>query len=323
MDYSANTFKEDSDMKRVLLITALALALSLVVTGIALADDGGTGDTASAGDVALLLAPLVAAATAIERFIEMCFNQVESTILNLGSFLNMGGEYVKWAQGQVEEFQKMFLTLGDEVNKAKAAVSRAMKAVEEAPEGAEHEKAKAELDKVKNEAAARVSAFDTAEDALEDAQDRLVQFLKEPYWVSRKQAIATLAAIVLGVAAAFVGRIRMFDLLNIDLAKGVTNAGLAQFLVGVDMAITGLVIGTGSGPVHSLIGILQSTKDTINKAGKLWKGEGVAALGEVVQPERAVVGGRGGVDFDVMAVEEPLPEGGTAKSRRRIERLLR
>jgi hypothetical protein len=314
-------------MKRLVWVTVLVLALWLVVAGVAWAADGDYQEDVTAGDVALLLAPLVAAATAIERFIEMGFNQVESVILNLGNTLGAGGEYVKWAQGEVDDVQKVFLALGEDVRKAQTALNQALKRVEEAPAGAERDKAMAELQKAEKEATVRVSAFDKAEDALEDAQERLVQFLKSPYWVSRKQAIATLAAIVLGLVAAFMGRIRMFALLNIDLAAGVTDPAVAQFLAGVDMAITGLVIGTGSGPVHSLIGILQNTKDTIGEAGKLWKGTAAVRVfaGEMAAPERARGAGAGGVSFGVMAAPEAeeLPEGGAARRRRGIERLLR
>ena len=36
-----------------------------------------------------------------------------------------------------------------------------------------------------------------------------------------------------------------------------------------DMLITGFVLGAGSGPLHSLIGILQSAKDTLANLGKV------------------------------------------------------
>jgi len=314
-------------MKRVFWVTVLVLALWLMVAGVAWAADGDNQDGVTTGEVALLLAPLVAAATAIERFIEMGFNQVESVILNLGNALGAGSEYVKWAQGQVKDVQKLFLALGEDVRKAQTALNQALKRVEEAPAGAARDHAMAELQKAEKEAADRMSAFDKAEDALEDAQERLVQFLKSPYWVSRKQAIATLAAIVLGLVAAFTGRIRMFALLNIDLAAGVTDAGVAQFLMGVDMAITGLVIGTGSGPVHSLIGLLQNTKDAVDEAGKLWKGTAAVRVfaGEAAVPERARGAGAGEVSYGVMAAAEAegLPEGGAARRRRGIERMLR
>jgi len=145
----------------------------------------------------------------------------------------------------------------------------------------------------------------------------VVEFLKSPYWVSRKQAIATLAGIVLGLIVAFAGQIRMFGLLGIDLAGITTDPGLARFLVGVDVAITGLVIGTGSGPVHSLITLLQNTKDAVNKAGKLWHGRALAEVSG--EPGAAPLAAFRAAPSPE---EEPLAEG-EARRRRRIERMLR
>jgi vacuolar-type H+-ATPase subunit H len=296
-------------MKRFLLITVLALALSLMVTTVALASNGEPDESVSTGEIALLLAPLVAAATAIERFIEMCFNQVESSILTVGKTLRLGGQHLKFVRGQVKDVQKSFETLREDVRGAEKALVDATKKVMQAQNDEVLEEAKKELKDAEN----RLSAFDSAEDVLEDAQNRVVEFLKSPYWVSRKQAIATLAGIVLGLIVAFAGQIRMFGLLGIDLARGFEDKEtLMNFLVGVDIAITGLVIGTGSGPVHSLITLLQNTKDAVGKAGKLWKGRALSeALGEEV-------GTRG---FPRRG-EEP-PAEGEARRRRRIERMLR
>ena len=41
----------------------------------------------------------------------------------------------------------------------------------------------------------------------------------------------------------------------------------------MDKLVTGLLIGTGSAPMHSLIGLLQNTKDAVDSARALWKGE--------------------------------------------------
>ena len=96
-------------MKRLLLIVGLVLILSLITTNIALAqnpgaEEPGTDDT-TAGEVALLLAPLVAAATVIERIIEMIFNWYESLVLNASNLIGQGKGYLKWAKDQVKKLQ--------------------------------------------------------------------------------------------------------------------------------------------------------------------------------------------------------------------------
>ncbi len=43
----------------------------------------------------------------------------------------------------------------------------------------------------------------------------------------------------------------------------------------IDMLVTGLVIGSGPGPMHDLIGILQSGRNALNNLGQLAKTQDV------------------------------------------------
>jgi hypothetical protein len=61
--------------------------------------------------------------------------------------------------------------------------------------------------------------------------------------------------LILGVIVAALGQLQMFAML-----------GIGSVPARVDVFITGLVIGTGSYPVHSLVGILQQTKETLDGA---------------------------------------------------------
>ena len=87
--------------RRVFWFTLLLLTLMFCLPSVVLAQEGDTG-AVSGGEVALLLAPLVAAAAVIERVLEMLFSWYESVILNAGSFLGLGGKYVRWAQQRLE-----------------------------------------------------------------------------------------------------------------------------------------------------------------------------------------------------------------------------
>ena len=51
------------------------------------------------------------------------------------------------------------------------------------------------------------------------------------------------------------------------------------------MIITGLVIGTGSAPVHSLIGLIQNTKDAVDGARAMWDGRAFADIKNSVRRE--------------------------------------
>lgn len=230
-------------MKRFVKVSVLVFLLLLTLAVVVQAQDEQPAEAATAGEVALLLAPLVAAATAIERLIEMGFSWFESMVMSASTFLNLGGAYVKWAREQV-------------------AVCR--QALFSAP-------------------AAGVSA---AETALQDAEQRLKNWVKTEPYLSIKRGLSVPIGIILGIIVAWVSKLQMFKLLGVNLVAlnaAETNPALAQFLISVDVLVTGLVIGTGSAPVHSIIGILQKSKDAIDEARALARAKSLAALSEFIE----------------------------------------
>jgi hypothetical protein len=243
------------------------VVLSLALVQVAGADNGATTSDESTAtvSVALALAPLVAAATAIERVIEMLFNSYESLVLSIGGVAGLGGSYVKWAREQVSRYRNALISATTE-----SEVSR-------------------------------------LEELLLDAQQRLKDSLKAEPYVSLKRASAVLLGIALGLVAAFMTRLQMFRLLGIDLSAMNVTAGTPAFsslVTTMDIAITGVVIGTGSAPVHSLIGILQNTKDAIDQVRALAQGRSIAAITEILPStsEPGAFGKRGALAAE--AVEE-------------------
>ena len=210
-------------------IIGSALFVLFITPGIALAQGSDPTTVAeTTGDVATLLLPLVAAATAIERIIEMIFNWYESIVLNAGRLVGQSSGYLKWAQ--------------DELNEARAAFGKAENA----------------------------TALEMAEVKLLQAEERLQEYLKSPFYLSKKKYLTLLLGLGLGIVIAFMTQLQMLKLMGVSL--GTT-------LAGVDMLVTGLIIGTGSAPVHSIIGLLQNTKDAVYEARSLWRGKSVQALG--------------------------------------------
>ena len=275
-------------MKRLLLVTVLVLAFSLVFTGVAFAADGD--DVAvSTGEVALVLAPLVAAATAIERFLEMMFDWYESLVLSASDFFGKGKGYVHWAKDQVKELQKTLL---------------------------------------QSSSSADPGALGKAEDALAAAQGRLVGFLKSPFYTSRKRVISLLAGIVLGVIVAFTAKLQMLAMIaGLFGGSGGTGTGsvLTEAGQGVDMVLTGLIIGTGSAPVHAFIGLLQNTKDAVDKARALWAGNAVnvAAQADQLLQRSAAEDRRVALAAAELGKGAPPRPVGEVETTRRINRLLR
>ena len=226
-------------MNRRILIIPLACAGWLLLAGAVCAQETDTA-AASTVQVAVLLAPLVAAATAIERIIEMIVSWYESIMLNASRWLGLGSGYVKWMREDIRTCQKALIAL--------------------AHKGA---------DATPND----IAALRKAEEALAAAQDRLVEWLQSPFYSNGKKVITLLMGIALGLIIAFTTRLRMLALLGIQ--PGDVAPNLANFAAGIDMLLTGLVIGTGSAPVHSLIGLLQNTKDAVDQARALWSGKAI------------------------------------------------
>ncbi len=115
------------------------------------------------------------------------------------------------------------------------------------------------------------------EEAFQRAEKRLTDYLKSPVYVSMKKKISMPIAIVFGVIVAVTAKLQMFELL------GFLEADAMGWTKSLDFLITGLVIGTGSAPVHSLIGILQNTKDTVDAARALYTGKAIAEVTDMVK----------------------------------------
>ncbi|HXD10267.1 MAG TPA: hypothetical protein VN653_09405, partial [Anaerolineales bacterium] len=107
--------------------------------------------------------------------------------------------------------------------------------------------------RLKMEAANKMMAL--AQKRLADAESNLDAVTSSDSYISAKSAVSIVLGLMLGVIIAAVGQLQMFALLGIAVVP-------AKF----DVFVTGLVIGSGSYPVHSLVGILQQGKDTLDSA---------------------------------------------------------
>ena len=265
------------------------LLYAAITTGVVYAQ--GEDGTTAGGEIQTLLLPLIAAATVVERLIEVIFDYYESTVLQISKFPGLASEYVAWTQKQLKD--------------AKDAFKDTM--------------TPAEVSK--------------AEQGLKDAQDRLAGFVKNPQYLSIKRALSMILGFVFGLIIAFsVKGLAILTLLGIELPAG---------FLWLDQLITGLLIGTGSAPMHSLIGLLQNTKDAVDSARALWKGEALlnaievqstvddirlSNQSQVLLADRFMAMGDAG-EGDAGAVREPIPvqpEGALSDVQltRRAERLI-
>ena len=98
-----------------------------------------------------------------------------------------------------------------------------------------------------------------AEERLAKAESRLRSWTGSPEYIAWKRALCVWAGLATGLAVAIFG----------DLGMIRTIGAPAPRLL--DMLVTGLVIGAGPGPMHALVGILQSGRDAASNLADLAK----------------------------------------------------
>jgi hypothetical protein len=108
---------------------------------------------------------------------------------------------------------------------------------------------------------AALASLAAAEGRLAKAEARVRSWTGAPEYIAWKRALCIWAGLLVGLGVAILG----------DLGMIRTIGAPAPRLL--DMVVTGLVIGAGPGPMHALIGILQSGKDAANNLAALAKGK--------------------------------------------------
>jgi hypothetical protein len=190
------------------------------------------------GDVAVVLAPLVAVSLAIERLLETAFDWFEQATRCAADVLAAPRETLDWIG---REYQEAY--------EAAAAAAEAA-AVTLTP--------------------ASIQALQEAEERLAKAEARLRSWTSAPEYRAWKRALSIWVGLLAGLVVAVIGDLGMFRVLGIPMPRI------------LDMLVTGLIIGAGPGPMHSLIGILQSGKDAVNNLAELAKGKAVRDAAQAV-----------------------------------------
>ncbi len=113
------------------------------------------------------------------------------------------------------------------------------------------------------------------EDRLEKAEERLRGWTGAPEYLAWKRALSIWFSLMIGLIIAVLGDLGMLKMLAIPCPRL------------IDMIITGLVIGSGSGPMHDLMGILQGGKGALDSLSDLAKGNAVKQAFEEVRKETA------------------------------------
>ncbi len=113
--------------------------------------------------------------------------------------------------------------------------------------------------------------FNLAKQRLADAEELIHGWVKAPEYVAFKRASSIMIGIVAGLVVSIGGDLGLLRAIGIPAPPV------------LDMVITGFAVGSGPGPMHTLIGMLQGAKDSLtglasklgnnpvsNEVDKLW-----------------------------------------------------
>jgi hypothetical protein len=228
----------------VALMTLVAVGLIAWVFFFADIQDATAAALAPAANLTLVLAPVLAAAAGVERTLETTFNIIENSWKALVAHLGKGLRWLNAAELEVDSARQWLAEVADRYNQELRSL--------EIKEGMS-------VSDLSNRMQEKISAanamLDLAQTRLADAESNLASVTTSDGYRSAKAAASIVLGLILGVIVATLGQLQMFAMLGIGSVP-------APF----DVFITGLVIGSGSYPVHSLVGILQQTKDTLDGA---------------------------------------------------------
>ncbi len=234
--------------------------------------------------LAFVLAPVLAAAAGVERTLETTFNMIENSWKSLIAYLGKGMRWLNAAELEVSDARQLLADVSERYNRE----LRSMKI----SDNMSASDLSTEMQKRISEAKAMLAL---AQDRLNDAETNLANVTSSDSYRSAKAAASIALGLILGVIVAALGKLQMFAMLGVD---GVPAR--------VDVFITGLVIGTGSNPVHSLIGILQQTKDTVDGAKNYLNRLGTAFTAEKTT-ETKRTSGEAGVEMKKVETVSVVP----------------
>lgn len=195
-------------------------------------------------NLTLVMAPVLAAAAGVERSLETIFNIIESTWKSLVANLGRGLRWLSAAEKEVSASRQWLSEISEQYNKEMDQIKLG------------DDLSVAQLtEELQGKIADTKTVLGLAEERLKKAESNLASVTSSEGYKNVKTAASIVLGLILGLVVATLGQLQMFAML-----------GVGGVPARVDVFITGLVIGSGSYPVHSLVGILQQTKDTLDGA---------------------------------------------------------
>jgi hypothetical protein len=225
----------------VLLIIGIWVGLIAWVLLFAQINDANSSPLEASANLTVVLAPILAAAAAVERTLETLFNVIEGSWRTMVAYLGRGMRWLKSAETEVKQARQFLAEVADKYNAEMANIEIGEGSVSQLTAAV-----KAKMDAIDGMMA-------LAQGRLQAAEDTLSEATSSENYINAKISVSVVLGLMLGVIIAALAQLQMFAMLGVDIVP-------ARF----DVLITGLVIGSGSYPVHSLVGILQQGKDTLD-----------------------------------------------------------
>ena len=228
---------------RILVVLVVGLWIGLIAWVLLFAPiaDATAKALEASANLTVVLAPVLAAAAAVERTLETIFNVLEGSWRTMVAYLGRGMRWLKSAEVEVKQARQFLADVADRYNAEMQNIEIGSVSVSELTLAAQ-----ARIDAVNKMMA-------VAQQRLKAAEENLGNATSSKNYINAKAAVSIVLGLMLGVIIAALAQLQMFALLGVDTVP-------ARF----DVLITGLVIGSGSYPVHSLVGILQQGKDTLD-----------------------------------------------------------
>jgi len=226
------------------IVGLIAMGLIVWIFFIAKIDEANAIPLSAGANLTLVLAPVLAAAAGVERSLETIFNIIESSWKSLVANLGRGLRWLNAAEKEVSASRQWLSDISAQYSKEMENIKLG------------DDQSAADLNaKLQEKIADTKKLLVMAEERLKRAEGNLASVTSSDGYKNVKTAATIVLGLVLGLIVAALGQLQMFALL-----------GVGGVPARVDVFITGLVIGSGSYPVHSLVGILQQTKDTLDGA---------------------------------------------------------
>jgi len=225
----------------VTLIVILWLALIVWVLAIAPIAKAPVAQLDVGTTMAMVLAPVIAAAATVERTLETTFNVIERGWRTMIAYLGRGLRWLKSAEIEVKQARQFLADVSDKYNMEMQNIQLGQRSASALT---------AEM-QARMEIANRMMSL--AQQRLKDAEGNLSAVTSSDSYISAKAAASIIVGLMLGVIIAALGQLQIFAMLGVGMVPA-----------RIDVLVTGLIIGSGSYPVHSLVGILQQGKDTLD-----------------------------------------------------------